>query len=87
MEFKRLSINPLNELISLVGLIKIYFNLKPDLSHHFTIKPCIYGTIAAKISNTIFVINAITGLGYVFLSKIKLPFFKILSQTTLQINF
>ncbi len=68
---KRLSINPINELISLMALIRIYLNLKPDLSHHFTIKSCIYGTIAAKISNTIFVINAITGLGYVFLSKNK----------------
>ena len=65
----RFSINPFKEIISIFQIYKLYKNLKPDLTHHFTIKPCFYGTIAAKFSNTNLVINAITGLGYVFSSN------------------
>ena len=63
----RKSINPLLELTSLLDLIKLYRFVKPDLVHHFTIKACLYGTIAAKFSKVFSVINAITGLGHVFL--------------------
>lgn len=65
----RKSINPLKEFKSLLDLIIIYRKLKPDLIHHFTIKACIYGTIAAKFSNTKKVINSITGLGHIFVGK------------------
>ena len=65
----RKSINPLKELKSLIELITIYRKLKPDLVHHFTIKACIYGTIAAKFSNTNKVINSITGLGHIFVGR------------------
>ena len=63
----RRSINPIKELRSIIQLISIYKTEKPDLVHHFTIKACIYGTIAAKFSKTYLVINAITGLGHMFL--------------------
>ncbi len=63
----RRSINPIRELGSIIQLISIYKTEKPDLVHHFTIKACIYGTIAAKFSKTYLVINAITGLGHMFL--------------------
>ncbi len=66
---KGLSINPFGELKSFLELLKLYTNLKPDLVHHFTIKSCIYGTLSAKFAGIKIVVNAITGLGYVFLSK------------------
>ena len=66
---KGLSINPFRELKSFLELLKLYTNLKPDLVHHFTIKSCIYGTLSAKFAGIKIVVNAITGLGYVFLSK------------------
>ena len=34
--------------------------------HHFTIKPVIYGTIAAKAARVPLIFNTVTGLGYVF---------------------
>ena len=63
----RSSVNPLKEVHALVDLLRIYRREKPDLVHHFTIKACLYGTIAAKGARVYRVINAVTGLGHVFL--------------------
>ena len=46
----RKSLNPFSEIISIYQLIKVYKSNKPDYSH-FTIKACIYGSIAAKFNN------------------------------------
>ncbi len=67
----RSSINPFLELKALVDLIRIYRREQPVLVHHFTIKACLYGTIAAKLTGVYRVINAITGLGHVFLGSRK----------------
>ena len=63
----RSSVNPLSEAHALVDLLRIYRRERPDLVHHFTIKACLYGTIAAKGARVYRVINAVTGLGHVFL--------------------
>ena len=65
----RSSINPWREFYSLVDLLRIYQREQPDLVHHFTIKACLYGTLAAKLAPVYRVINAITGLGHVFLGQ------------------
>ncbi len=70
-EVSRSSVNPLIEAKALLNLIKIYRRNKPDLVHHFTIKACLYGTISAKLSRIYRVINAVTGLGHIFLGKRK----------------
>ena len=67
----RRSINPLREAHSLVDLLRIVQREQPDLVHHFTIKACLYGTIAAKVAGVPRVINAVTGLGHVFLGTRK----------------
>ena len=67
----RRSINPLLELRALVDLLRIYRREQPDLVHHFTIKACLYGTLAAKGARVYRVINAVTGLGHVFLGQRK----------------
>ncbi|MDG2286134.1 MAG: glycosyltransferase family 4 protein [Alphaproteobacteria bacterium] len=67
----RSSVNPLNEVYALVDLIRIYRRERPDLVHHFTIKACLYGTIAAKAARVYRVVNAVTGLGHVFLGTKK----------------
>lgn len=63
----RRSINPLREAHALVDLLRIYQREQPELVHHFTIKACLYGTIAAKLAGVPRAINAVTGLGHVFL--------------------
>ena len=67
----RSSINPMLELRAILDLVRVYQREQPDLVHHFTIKACLYGTIAAKLAPVYRVINAITGLGHVFLGQRK----------------
>jgi len=67
----RSSVNPILELRALLDLYRIYRSEKPSLVHHFTIKACLYGTLAAKFARVYRVINAVTGLGHVFLGKRK----------------
>ena len=67
----RSSVNPLAEAHALFDLLRIYRRERPDLVHHFTIKACLYGTLAAKGARVYRVINAVTGLGHVFLGTRK----------------
>lgn len=54
------------ELGAINELRRLYMGLQPDLVHQATIKPVIYGTIAARRAGVPAVVNAITGLGYVY---------------------
>ncbi len=62
-------INPLIELKTLNALRKLYGRLQPDLLHHVSIKPVLYGGIAAKMTGRNAVVHAMSGLGYVFVGK------------------
>ena len=68
-KLNRNSINPFLEILSIFDLINIYFKIKPEIAHHFTIKSCLYGTIAGRIFGLKKIFNAITGLGHVFLAQ------------------
>ena len=63
---RRRSTAPWREIISIHELTRIYQDLNPDAVHHITIKPILYGSIAAKRANVPLVINNFTGLGYLF---------------------
>ena len=67
--FSRRGINPLTEGGTLLRLANFYRSEKPDLVHHFTIKCVLYGSLAARRVGVPLVVNAITGLGYVFLAR------------------
>ena len=60
------AMNPVSDLILLIVLYRWYQKEKPDVVHHFTIKPVIYGTIAAKMAGIERIVNTIPGLGYAF---------------------
>lgn len=60
--------NPIKDLALIFELRRIYRRIRPDVILHFTIKPNIYGTLAAA-SLKIPVINNVCGLGTVFLKK------------------
>jgi glycosyltransferase involved in cell wall biosynthesis len=68
-EVGRQTLAPFQELAALNRLRAIYLQEKPDLVHHFTIKPVLYGSIAARLAGVRRIINCITGLGYLFLGK------------------
>ena len=63
----RQSIKPFPELLSIWQLTRLYHRIRPDIVHHFTIKPVIYGSLAAHILHIPGIINSITGLGHLFI--------------------
>ena len=63
---RRRSLAPITEARALLHLIRHYRKERPDAVHHFTIKPNLYGTIAAHVARVPHVLNTWTGLGYVF---------------------
>jgi glycosyltransferase involved in cell wall biosynthesis len=67
-ELSRQSINPFGELVAIWRLILLYHRIRPDIVHHFTIKPVIYGSIAAHLTGITGIINSITGLGHLFIN-------------------
>lgn len=60
--------NPLKDLALTIELFGIYRRLRPDVILHFTIKPNVYGTLAASLLR-IPTINNVCGLGTIFLKK------------------
>lgn len=63
---KRDHTHPINDLLSIFELRKIYKSIDPDLIIHYTHKANLYGGIAAWLSNKKSV-AVVTGLGYAFL--------------------
>ncbi len=61
-------LNPLAELRTILALGQLYSQLKPDLIHHISIKPVLYGGMAARLARQRAVVHAMSGLGYVFVS-------------------
>lgn len=55
-----------NEISALWKIIQTFKQIKPDLLHLVTIKPVLYGGLAAHFCQTKGVVAAISGLGYVF---------------------
>jgi glycosyltransferase involved in cell wall biosynthesis len=60
--------NPIEDLKLTISYYKILKKIKPDLMLNYTIKPNIYGTIAANLLN-IPTINNIAGLGTLFVNE------------------
>lgn len=69
VRLNRRSINPFQELLSIFSICQIFYQLKPDIVHLITIKACLYGGIAARLTKVPCVVSAIAGLGILFDSK------------------
>lgn len=63
---KRTGLNPLQETLSIFFLKKILRRLKPDIVLSYSVKPVIYGSLAASLVRIPKIYSMITGLGYVF---------------------
>lgn len=64
----RSSMNPISDLKYFFELVRIYKKERPDYIFHYTIKPNIYGSLAARLLG-IPSSAMIAGLGYVFTNK------------------
>lgn len=60
--------NPLRDGLTLLHYWHLYRNLQPDIALHYTIKPNIYGSLAARLNKTP-CINMISGLGTAFIQE------------------
>lgn len=65
----RRSLAPWTELATLRALRDLYERLRPDIVHHVTIKPNVYGGLAAQRANVPAYLTTFAGLGYVFSSR------------------
>ena len=71
-----------------IKVFKIFLKIQPDIIHLITIKPVIFGGLAARLLGIKSVIVAISGLGYIFISKgliarLRLFFVKFLYRLAL----
>jgi len=92
--YREKKLNILSEIKYIFFLYKQYKKIKPDIIHHISIKPVIYGSLAAKfLQNKIAIVNAFSGMGYLFTDSRKkfsefvlLPLFRfIFKQKRLKI--
>jgi glycosyltransferase involved in cell wall biosynthesis len=65
----RRSLNPFRELNTFLQVIQAYRRERPDLIHHVALKPIIYGGCAARLLGQTPSVNAIAGMGHVFMSR------------------
>lgn len=69
LQMQRRSTNFWRELAAIIQIIGIYRREKPDIVHHVAMKPVLYGSLAARLTGVPYVVNALAGMGYVFISK------------------
>lgn len=67
--FGRTSVNPIAELRCLIKLTRLLKKIMPDVIHNVTWKGCLWGSIAAKVVGNTHVVNALSGLGSVFIGQ------------------
>lgn len=58
--------NPIQEFKLYRRFYNLYKKIKPDVVHQITIKPVVYGSLAAKKVGIKGIVNAISGMGYMF---------------------
>jgi glycosyltransferase involved in cell wall biosynthesis len=66
LPIQKKGMNPLADLKLFYRLWHWYRSERPDIVHHFTIKPVVYGSLAARLAGIPKIVNTVTGLGYVF---------------------
>lgn len=65
----RSGFHPWREWLSYRAIRRLYREESPDIVHHVTIKPVIYGTHIATALSVPAVVNAVPGLGYVYTQR------------------
>lgn len=76
LPIQRTSLNPLQDLKTLWALIQIIYQSRCTIVHNVALKPILYGSCAAKCVSLftrrrIRIVNALSGLGYVFTSTTR----------------
>lgn len=69
VKIARCGTNPFEDARSLINLIALFRAIRPDVFLGYTIKPVIYGTLAARIAGVPGIFSMITGLGTAFIDS------------------
>jgi len=75
LKFERRSFSPWYKLRTLLSIWRVYSSERPDLVHHIALEPILFGTFIARLRGIKNVVNAPTGMGYVFTSNHLLAHF------------
>ena len=67
----RAGMNILRELRVLLLMFLTYLREKPDIVHHVGVKPVTYGSLICKILRIDLVVNALAGMGFLFINSEK----------------
>lgn len=91
VQMENRGVNPWRDFLLFLSLWKLFRKHKPDVILQFTIKPNIYGSLAARLAG-IPVINNVSGLGTVFLndtfsSKVAMQLYKIAFRSPFRVFF
>ncbi|MFW0778082.1 MAG: glycosyltransferase family 4 protein [Rickettsiales bacterium] len=69
VQLSRKGINPFAETLLLLRIIHTLKQIQPDIIHNMTIKPVIYGGLAARIASINAMSSTITGMGYIMSAR------------------
>lgn len=89
----RKKVNPFQDFRAWIDLVRKIRRIKPDITISYTIKPVIYGSLAAKLAGVKKIFSNITGLGYVFIGEdwktklIRRVFVRALYKVALVTNY
>lgn len=78
VRLQRTGMNPLQDCIYFVDLARLFRKSKPDIVFSYTIKPVIYGSLAASFCSVPMVYSMITGAGYALEKGKKILFQQML---------
>lgn len=86
IRLSRRGLNPISDFSTLLQYIGVYRREQPDLVHHFTFKPVIFGSIAARYAGIPATVNSVTGLGYLFVNPGRLaPLLRLVVRPLLRL--
>lgn len=68
-QLDRSGLNPLHDRRTIAELLRIYRDERPDIVHHVALKPTLYGAYCAWRTGVPAVINALGGLGFLFMAR------------------
>jgi glycosyltransferase involved in cell wall biosynthesis len=57
------------DLQSCAAMLSLYRSLRPDIVHHVTVKPVIYGSLLSRLMPSMAVVNTVSGLGYLYVAN------------------
>jgi glycosyltransferase involved in cell wall biosynthesis len=68
LQLRRGTVNLVEELRLTRALYRICGQIRPSIVHHVTIKPILFGTLAARLARVPAIVNAMAGLGLMFVA-------------------